>query len=257
MTFQEWLRLQWEMMWGNVERLSIIVDGNQVDAFLLKPTKNIRNKGIVYLHGGTFDLEQNMLNRFSDAFSYRTMGYHVLLLKFPDEDFPVAPNPNSDVIEIRDAYHMIAPLMRDSLPHSGMTMVGMEINIITVSRGGYCGLLAFKDQHPLYNKIVCFVPPLNPDNLQWFNQQADWAKKYLSQCKSPVYHAHRGAYLGLENRMLMIGGQLDTLCPPSINSQYFASLTGCKSYIVKGYGHNASDSTAGRTQAMEFIAGMI
>jgi len=244
MSFQEWLKLQGGVMWGNVERLSITVDGNQVDAFLLKPTKTIRNKGIVYLHGGTFDLEQNMLNRFSDAFSYRAMGYHVLLLKFPDEDFPVAPNPNSDIIEIRDAYHLMLPYVE-------------EINIITVSRGGYPGLLAFKDQHTLYNKIVCFVPPLNPDNEKWFQQQAGWAKAYLSQCKSPIWHAHRGAYVGLENDMLMIGGQIDTICPPNINSAYFAGLTGCKSYIVKGYGHNSSDSTAGRTQAMQFLAGTI
>src|SRR4030043_1665001 len=124
MTFQEWLQLRWETMWGNVERLSIMVDGNQVDMFHLIPTKNIRNIAILYLHGGTFDLERNMLNRFSDAFSYRAMGYDVYLLKFADEDFAVAPNPNSDIIEIRDAYHLIKAYMD-------------EVNIITVSRGGY------------------------------------------------------------------------------------------------------------------------
>src|SRR4030042_2038014 len=240
MTFQEWLKLQWETMWGNVERLSIMVDGNQVDMFHLIPTKNVRDIAILYLHGGTFDLERNMLNRFSDAFSLRASGYDVYLLKFADEDFPVEPNPISDVMEIGDAGIFIKPTTK-------------ELNIVTVSRGGYCGLLAFKEYSGLYNKIVCMVPPLNPDNIQWFNAQAEWAKKYLSQCKSPIWHAHKGAYKGLESRMLMIGGQLDTTCPPNINSAYFAQLTGCKSYIVKGYGHNAASSTDGRTQAMQFI----
>lgn len=241
MTIWEQLRLRLGIITGNIERLSITVGDNQVDAFLLIPTRRVRNKGILYLHGGTFDIEKEIISRFTDAISYRVMGYHVLILKFPDEDFPVPPNPNSDVIEIRDAYNLIKPMVT-------------EVNIVTVSRGGYPGLLAFKDYSNLFSKIVCFVPPLNPDNTQWFEAQADWAKKYLSQCKSPIYHALQGAYKGIESRMLMIGGRIDTTCPPSINSEAFAKLTGCKSVIIQGYGHNAHMSTEGRSRCMEFIA---
>jgi pimeloyl-ACP methyl ester carboxylesterase len=241
MNWREWL----EIIWGRAEKVSATVNGNLVQGWLLKATRNIRQDGILYLHGGTFDLEKPIINRFTDALSYRVMGYHVLLLKFPDEDENAQPNPNLDIPEIRDA-----PILFRGL-------VGIDkIHIITVSRGGYPGLFAFQQYPELFDRFVAICPPIDADNQDWLRTQHDWAVKYLTQkLPSPMTLAEQGAFSSLASRMLMIGGANDTTCPPISQSEKFAKTVGCASVIVPKYGHNVSMSTKAREEAMQFIQG--
>lgn len=241
MNWREWL----EIIWGRAEKVSATINGNLVQGWLLKATRNIRQDGILYLHGGTFDLEKPIINRFTDALSYRVMGYHVLLLKFPDEDENVQPNPNLDIPEIRDA-----PILFRGL-------VGIDkIHIITVSRGGYPGLFAFQQYPDLFGKIVCMCPPIHTENEAWLEPQHTWAKNYLRQkLPSPMVLAEQGAYTYLASRMLMIGGANDPVCHPSSQSDKFAKTVGCRSIIVPKYAHNVSMSSMAREEAMQFIRG--
>lgn len=239
--WREWL----EIIRGRAEKVSATVNGNLVQGWLLKATRNIRQDGILYLHGGTFDLEKSIINRFTDALSYRVMGYHVLLLKFPDEDENVQPNPNLDILEIRDA-----PILFREL-------VSIEkIHIITVSRGGYPGLFAFQQYPNLFDRIVCMCPPIHTENESWLEPQHTWAKNYLRQkLPSPMVLAEQGGYADLASRMLMIGGENDPVCHPSSQSDKFAKAVGCRSIIVPKYAHNVSMSTKAREEAMQFIRG--
>lgn len=238
-SWREWL----EIIWGRAEKVSATVNGNLVQGFLIRATKNIRKDGILYLHGGTFDIEKPILNRFTDALSYRAMGYHVLFLKFPDEDEGVPPNPNLDIIEIRDA-----PILFREL-------VGIDkIHIITVSRGGYPGLLAFQQHPDLFETIICMCPPIHTENEGWLEPQHTWAKNYLRQkLPSPMVLGEQGAYTYLASRMLMIGGANDPVCHPSSQSDRFAKTVGCRSIIVPKYAHNVFMSTMARKEAMQFI----
>jgi len=240
-SFREWL----EIIWGRAEKVSATINGNLVQGWLLKATRNIRQNGILYLHGGTFDIEQNILNRFTDALSYRAMGYHVLLLKFPDEDEGGPPNPNLDIIKIRDA----------SILFRGSVEIG-KIHIITVSRGGYPGLFAFQQHPDLFETITCMCPPIHTENEAWLEPQHNWAKTYLRQkLPSPMVLAEQGAYTDLASRMLMIGGANDPVCHPSSQSDKFAKTVGCRSIIVPKYAHNVFMSTMARKEAMQFIGG--
>jgi hypothetical protein len=240
--FQEW----WELTFGNAYKVELQVGSNLVKGIWLKATKNIRPDGILYLHGGQFDIEVPNASRFSDAISYRVMGYHVLMLKFPEEDEGGSPNPNLDILEIKDApdlFRSIAPIDK--------------IHIITVSRGGLPGTLAFQLYPNLFGKIICMCPPLWTENQQWFDSQSQWAKDYLKQrLPSPMVLAQQGAFAGLQNRMMMIGGAVDTTCPPNVNSDKFAKTAGIpenQSIIVPGYGHNVAQSSQARSEAMRFI----
>jgi len=240
-SWREWL----EIIWGNAEKVSATVNGNLVQGWLLRATENIRPDGILYLHGGTFDLEKPILNRFTDALSYRVMGYHVFLLKFPDEDGMVPPNPNLDITAIKDA-----PILFRGI-------VGIDkIHIITVSRGGYPGLFAFQQHPDLFETITCMCPPIHTENEVWLEPQHTWAKTYLRQkLPSPMVLAEHGAYAYLASRMLMIGGANDPVCHPSSQSDKFAKIVGCRSIIAPKYAHNVSMSSMARKEAMQFIGG--
>lgn len=237
------IREWWELIFGNAYKVEFQVNDNLIKGIWLKATRNVRQNGILYLHGGQFDIETQNISRFTDCISYRTMGYQTLMLKFPEEDEGGICDPNRDIPEIKDS----RVLFRSLCPID-------KINIVTVSRGGYPGLFAFQLYPDIFNKIVCMCPPIHTENNVWLDPQHQWAKDYLRRkVPSPMVLAEQGAYAGLQDRMLMIGGATDTTCPPAVNSDKFAKLVGCKSVIVPGYGHNVSMSTMAREQCLQFM----
>ena len=168
------------------------------------------------------------------------------MLKFPEEDEGGKCNVPLDIAEIWDSITLFRSLVSIN-----------NIHIITVSRGGYPGLFVFHE-YPFpfskIGKIVCMCPPIHTENAQWLDPQNQWAKDYLrTKVPSPMILAQQGLYAGLQDRIMMIGGQLDTTCPPSSQSDKFAKIVGCQSIVVPGYGHNVGQSSMARSKAMEFV----
>lgn len=241
MTFREW----WQMFWGNAVKVEMTVNGNLVKGVLLKPSRHIKADGVLYLHGGNFDIEVKNVSHFQDAITYRAAGYPVLMLKFADEDEGGPCDPNRDVEEIYSSPNLFRKFYDVD-----------RIHIITVSRGGYSGLFAYQLYAALFGKIVCFCPPIHTENEDWFRTQSAWAQQFLSRkLPSPMVLAENGEYASVASRMMMMGGKLDTTCPPNLHSDKFAQIVGCSSRIISGYGHDVSRSGEARGLALQFIGG--
>lgn len=241
MTFREW----WEMFWGNAVKVEADINGNLVKGILLKPSKYIKDDGILYLHGGQFDIEVQNISRFTDAITYRAAGYPVLCLKFPEEDEGGQTDPNRDIAEIYSAPVLFRKFYNVN-----------RIHIITVSRGGYSGLFAYQYYSALFGKMVSFCPPIHTENADWLKTQNDWAIKFLTKkLPSPMVLAEQGQYAQLKDRMMMIGGKVDTTCPPALHSEKFSKIVGCSWHTISGYGHNVAQSGEARGYALQFIGG--
>lgn len=246
MTFRELL----EILRRRAERVTMVVEGtdNTVDCYLYRATRNIRPSGIVYCHGGTLDVSETTLNRLSDAKNYSLMGYHTLIVKFPDEDHPdiIQPNPNLDVPEVRDAAALLKLL-------TGVSAV----DLIGVSRGGFVSLLSMAYHPESFRKCVAMIPPIDSENKEWMASQHDWAVKYLMQTRSPMALAREGKYKGIENRICTIGGKDDPVCPPNLHSEKFGELINCKHFVVKDAKHDVQRTSEGQALAMQFLGGRI
>lgn len=246
MTFRELLNA----LRCRAERVTMVVEGtdNTVDCYLYRATRNIRSSGIIYCHGGTLDISEATLSRVSDAKNYSLMGYHTLILKFPDEDHPdiIKPNPNLDVPEVRDA----ATLLKILTGVSAVDLVG-------VSRGGFVSLLSMARHPESFRKCVAMIPPIDSENQEWMATQNDWAVKYLVQTASPIALAREGKYAGIEDRICTIGGGQDPVCPPNLHSEKFGKLINCKHFVVGCAKHDVHRTSEGQSLAMQFLGGRI
>lgn len=241
--FWEWF----EFFWHNAQKIEGQVNGNLIQGILLKPTRNIKEDGILYLHGGQFDVETSNLYTWQDAITYRAAGYPVLILKYHEEDFGGDSDPNRDIKHI----YYSPTLFRDFWNVK-------KIHIITVSRGGYCGLFAYQLYRGLFGRFVAMCPPIDVENEAWFKAQMQWAKNYLIQkLPSPMVLAKEGAFTYCAKDMFMIGGKSDPTCPPDLHSEKFAITVGCASRVINGFGHDVARSGEARGIALQFIGGTV
>jgi dipeptidyl aminopeptidase/acylaminoacyl peptidase len=225
------------------ELVSGVINGNTVKGELYRsPTPN--GKGIVYCHGGF----ANVLT--ADIQCYVKAGYHLLHVDFENEGNLKESDPNRDIVETHDT----SVLLQDK---TGVT----DIYLVGVSRGGYVALLTYAHHYMSFRKVVCYIGPINmfdpPYNWATWGAghegQVEDAKAYFGKHEDPYWLAKMGVYNGMGDRILLLYGEKDPICPYKIMGIPFRNKVGCKLFVFPKDGHNVHQDVNAQRIALSWL----
>jgi len=236
----------WDNIFKKPEKINFTVEGNPdaVEGYLYRG-KRI-DEGIVYCHGGMG--EKVNINGCSDAKSYSIVkGYPVLIIMY---DAPLSPLNDTD--EVLTACKLLKIL-------TGVK----KVHLVGVSRGGYVVLMTMAFYPQFFDRCVSYIPPIDLENYDWSVWESDpmhagmieETKRYFAETPSPMMRWHD--YIPIKDKILVIGGGTDKICPVKTHALPFAAKTGCKVHIVRSAGHNAHQTTEGRSKCVDFLGGKI
>ena len=253
MSFCEWIK----NLFGKQEKATSVPieyeivsfttsDGNYVQGEIYQPRRP-NGHGIVYCHGGFVG------SVTPDVQIYPMWGYTTLHLDFEGAPAVKASDPNRDITEVKDAYGL--------LRSKGVTG---DIYLVGVSRGGYVATLAFAYHHKLFKKMVDYIGPINPldPNYNWSvfasesrrsGQDVVEVKEYFSKAPTPYGLAKEEKYSELKDKMLLLYGGQDRICPPGIMCYPFVRIVGCKHMVFPKLSHNVHMDSDAQLIALRWL----
>jgi pimeloyl-ACP methyl ester carboxylesterase len=221
-------------------------DGNYVQGEWILPDEP-NDDAIIYCGGG-----------FSGAVTpdyqgYVRAGFRLLHIDLEGEGSPATSDPNRDIVKLKDA----VALLRSKLGVTG------NIYLVGVSKGGYAVTLVFGYYPNLFKKMVNYMGPINmydpPYNWTVWGTDpkhkgmVDDAKAYFAKTKDPYRLAKEGNYASLGDRMLLLYGEKDFVCPYRTMLIPFKKKTDCKGMVFPGLSHNVHRDASAQRIALGWL----
>lgn len=200
-------------------------------------------EAIIYCHLGFGTPFANMT---TDVEFYARNGFEVFEIQFSDEiGYPAIASMDVQIITEK-AEELISR--------------GYTVNLVGVSLGGYRALQAFIRNPHLFNKVVAMMSPINvtreKDLTTWMvrktEEEIQMAMTFFSELETPIQLCKQGLCDGLSDRILLIWGGIDELCPKD-DCYLMAAASGAECQIVRWASHNVSNFTRALWEAIEFL----
>jgi pimeloyl-ACP methyl ester carboxylesterase len=234
--------------WSKPEIVFGTYNGDYVEAERFRP--KVWNGKIIVFGTGSF---ANAVTGTGKVLA-QAGGYEVLDLTYQGGGSPKTSDPNRDVITIRDTFW----LARDKIGQGDVYLVG-------VSRSGYAVSLAFASYPDLFRKCVNFIGPINmhdpmhPYNWNVWGQnkpgEIEACKAYFNKTEDPMQLANVGDYDLTKDRILLLYGGKDVICPPKDMMEPFVARVGCPHKTYPNCGHNVHQDGTALMDAIKWLKG--